>query len=297
MTPPFLCHSTSVSRRLFNLDLSFHFYNHRRYQRARVIKIWAEMPQQWKFFSLPRELRNIIYEYYVLEDGGYHFNYESGKLRTASNQPVDLSFMYTCALVATEMRGVALGTNTITFSTAYSDSERIKAGRFSLLLNHLDQIRNKFIWWLSECPELQPFVTPSINAELFRKYPQYVTAQGLEDRASANFVPLDEARSTHQDFLDDAFKLLLKDTDFVEALAGVVQPNHSYLSALIRSPLLQSAPIPWNIVSEDEIVEMDKDLPILSCRAVVKNERRRGLLEAGVPAMVCVRCGHSISPI
>ena len=251
------------------------------------------MPKQWAFFSLPRELRDIIYEYYVLEDGGYRFNYDSGKLRVAADRPIDLSFMYTCTLVATEMRGVALGTNTVTFSTAYSDSERIKAGRFNLVVERLDHLRNDVISaMIRKYPELQSCVDPSIDAELFGKYPQFVTVRGLKDGVVPGWVPSREARSTRTNFVDDAFKLLCKDANFLETLVGICR---SRTTTLIRSTLIHSVPTPWKIVSEDEVLEMDKVMPVPD-RRVERREFWKRVYQRWSACAVAIQFLQSNSP-
>ena len=84
--------------------------------------------------SLPSELRDLIHFHYVYDEEGYHFNHESGKFLSGSDcSPIDLALMYTCKTVAVEMNGLALKANTLTFSTAYSEVERIKAGRWGFL--------------------------------------------------------------------------------------------------------------------------------------------------------------------
>ncbi|KAF2649693.1 hypothetical protein K491DRAFT_762222 [Lophiostoma macrostomum CBS 122681] len=86
---------------------------------------------QSRFLGLPRELRDIIYQYYVLEDGGYIFNPDSRKLEAPGNRPISMALMFTCRNVAAEMRGVALKTNTINFFTWNSDSTRTDAHLFA----------------------------------------------------------------------------------------------------------------------------------------------------------------------
>lgn len=90
-------------------------------------------------FSLPRELRDKIYKYYVTIPGGYKYDFHRNKLIPADNKPAAAHFalMYTCTLIAYEMRGVALKYNTITFSTVYSADLRLLAGRFEYVLNGL----------------------------------------------------------------------------------------------------------------------------------------------------------------
>ncbi|KAI1155177.1 hypothetical protein F4825DRAFT_447724 [Nemania diffusa] len=68
---------------------------------------------------LPRELRDIIYGFYLAVYGGYVYDFRAGKLRGADapDRPIDLALTFTCRQIAAEMRGVALGANTIHFRT------------------------------------------------------------------------------------------------------------------------------------------------------------------------------------
>lgn len=71
----------------------------------------------------------MIYSEYLSigAEDGYIYDIESGKLRTCTNQPVDLNLMYTCRRVANEMRGLALRMHTITFRPLYTDELRNRA--------------------------------------------------------------------------------------------------------------------------------------------------------------------------
>lgn len=70
------------------------------------------------FFTLPRKLRDEIYEYYAVQPHPYVHEIDSGKLRTSGGDPIDLGLMLVCKPIATEFRGVALRVNTITFRTS-----------------------------------------------------------------------------------------------------------------------------------------------------------------------------------
>jgi len=70
------------------------------------------------FLRLPRELRDEIYEYYVLQPWPYHYDHDSGKLTTADKQRIDLQLSYVCKQIASEFWGVALRINGIAFTTA-----------------------------------------------------------------------------------------------------------------------------------------------------------------------------------
>ena len=76
------------------------------------------------FLSLPRELRDTIYLYYVIEWNGYHYQYESGKFRTSDGRRIELALMYTCTCVAKEMHHLALNNNVLHFSTVDTELEK-----------------------------------------------------------------------------------------------------------------------------------------------------------------------------
>ena len=123
------------------------------------------------FLDVPREVRDIIYQHCVQEKDGYSFDFGSGKLR-ASRQPIDLALMYTCKTVAAEIRGLPLGTNTITFSTIYSESLRLRAGRFHKAMVKFANAK----WWMLAVitrPLAAPLRTPELIAEILQKFPQF----------------------------------------------------------------------------------------------------------------------------
>ncbi|KAI1282630.1 hypothetical protein F5Y07DRAFT_350463 [Xylaria sp. FL0933] len=89
--------------------------------------------------DLPRKLRDAIYQQYVIVEGGYIYEFETGKLR-AANDPeyfIDLALMYTCKQVAREMKGMALGANTITFRTLSCPELSFRASHFHGIMRTL----------------------------------------------------------------------------------------------------------------------------------------------------------------
>ena len=59
------------------------------------------MQPQSRLFTLPRELRDMIYEYYLSTENGYSYCYETGKLTERDGLPIDIALTYTCKLAAT----------------------------------------------------------------------------------------------------------------------------------------------------------------------------------------------------
>jgi hypothetical protein len=100
-----------------------------------------------RLLNLPRELRNEIYRYYLHRDEGYYHKPRTNKLRQADGGLIDLALSYTCKQVASEMRGLHLKVNTLTFKTFCSKSDCIEqrdiwhswplAGRCHHLLDRL----------------------------------------------------------------------------------------------------------------------------------------------------------------
>ncbi|TDZ36799.1 hypothetical protein C8035_v008819 [Colletotrichum spinosum] len=86
-----------------------------------------------EFLELPRELRDMIYEHYVVVQGGYVYDFASNTLKGADGKPIHYTLLLTCKTIACEMKGLALGANVLHFSTFYSDEHRTIAGRLDLI--------------------------------------------------------------------------------------------------------------------------------------------------------------------
>jgi len=70
---------------------------------------------QSRLLSLPRELRDEIYTYYLQEPGGYVHSPTTNKLRCSDSRTIDFSLMWTCKKVASEMRDLPLRVNEVVF--------------------------------------------------------------------------------------------------------------------------------------------------------------------------------------
>ncbi|KAK4443490.1 hypothetical protein QBC34DRAFT_477586 [Podospora aff. communis PSN243] len=96
------------------------------------------MAQPPPFLTVPREIRDLIYREFLLIDAedGYVYNPETGKLRTAKEQPIDLTPMYTCRQIAAEMVGAPLRLHTITFTTNDSRQAQRDAMKWEHIITH-----------------------------------------------------------------------------------------------------------------------------------------------------------------
>ncbi|TDZ24499.1 hypothetical protein Cob_v003282 [Colletotrichum orbiculare MAFF 240422] len=122
------------------------------------------------FFDLPREVRDLIYEQYVSIPGGYVLgDFEHNTLKGADGTPIDLSLMRTCKAIAREMKGVALASNTLNFSTFYSEDHRTAAGRFDIMINEFHSLMGFFF----EKAGHASFVPDDVWAEMRRAYPMF----------------------------------------------------------------------------------------------------------------------------
>ncbi|KAK9792925.1 hypothetical protein SCARD494_06793 [Seiridium cardinale] len=91
------------------------------------------------FLDIPRELRDFIYGDYLTIDGGYHFNFKTGKLEPAKPGQQPLNLALTCSLIAAEIRGLALNHNVISFSTV--GGCRVSAFRFERMTQYINRHR------------------------------------------------------------------------------------------------------------------------------------------------------------
>ena len=251
------------------------------------------------FLSLPRELRNTVYDYYTFVPDGYHYDYDSGKLRTSSQQPVYLALMRTCKLVAAEMQHLKLGNNVVTFSTISSETARLKAAHFDLFYCQSRTVILDAFETLVE-PRLHRYKTEDIDAKVVLQYPQFEpllhlmhhTGEGkplLEIGSDSYHLSWGKAPSQFYEFQDYVIELLARDTDYVETFAnfyegiyqfrdsshydaqGLVNPLRPIpalrdsidvnRATLCRSGLLvKPKPEPWAIPSDEEIIRMDTTL-------------------------------------
>ena len=204
------------------------------------------------FLNLPRELRDIVYGYYVSEDY-YHFDYDSGKLRTP-NGPVNLAFMYTCRTINDEMRGLALKNNTIAFSTVYSNSERKQAHNFGALMTRIHEARSRaFI--VTGLDSSRGFMTQEVFSELAKQWPQFISADYLYNEwdvyRACDVRNSNGAGSDFRDFVDHALSLL--GTGFTEHVFNS-RPKGRYP----RDTFLPLDLDPWMIPSSKDSAKMSK---------------------------------------
>ncbi|KAH7230460.1 uncharacterized protein BKA55DRAFT_582884 [Fusarium redolens] len=119
------------------------------------------------FLNFPLELRSQIYRDYFQVDGGYVYDAKSDKLKTANNEPIDLSLIYACRSIANETKHLPLSLNSVTFSTLYREDWRCLAGCFNVVATYYRHLESDFVLHLAE------FMTPEMQSQLASKYPDF----------------------------------------------------------------------------------------------------------------------------
>ncbi|KAK4164448.1 hypothetical protein QBC43DRAFT_370079 [Cladorrhinum sp. PSN259] len=223
--------------------------------------------RQSRLLTLPSELRQQIYREYIYLDAeeGYTYDFEAGKLRTASpdKRPIDLNLMYTCRLVANEMRGLALRIQTIRFSTLYSPELRIRAAKWEWLVyaEHFGAPPRWHVPLIAEYAddEMWDEITRRHSGTLLYQYMSHL--RDYEEGGSCwgvcwNVYPRFEAPQTqgwgeapslYRETLTDIFELAMSDPDL---RADIYQNELRYLPR----------DAPWQIPTEKEIDLLAKNL-------------------------------------
>ncbi|KAF9871336.1 hypothetical protein CkaCkLH20_11257 [Colletotrichum karsti] len=227
------------------------------------------------FLRLPRELRDVIYKMYVTVDGGYKCDsnilVESklrgearGRLTQANGEPIDLSLAYTCRIIANEMRGLALQTNNITFSTFYSDGLRCHLNAFDFWKKDgLDQLRIEIFDLARE------FLTGPVCDQLAAAYPQFVplldhmrTTEASSSTTIVDAAHYREAPSVYKEFVKRALQLASSPNAkrFAEEMDRLCrgekgakrwQPGKLDILRVIDCPIEA-----WDIPSQDDLLEV-----------------------------------------
>ncbi|KAF2120334.1 hypothetical protein BDV96DRAFT_323726 [Lophiotrema nucula] len=211
------------------------------------------------FLRLPRELRDLVYEHYVAEKGGYLYDFATYKLTTVDSQPIDLSLSRSCTLIATEMRGVALGTNAFRFKTGYTDDARLRAGRFDRLLAKLNNTKCSILSFGQAC------ITAQDAADLASAYPQLVPLltelqrhHGYDCDAIYSVHSWGEAPSVLRQFIEDTLSAISTHPNFVANLSHA--PIWDWHNGPGSNPheILSLPYKPWSIPTDGENEDFDR---------------------------------------
>lgn len=222
-------------------------------------------------FRLPRELRDLVYEFYFSEDGGYvQMDYQSNKLRMRNKKPIDLSLMFICKEIATEARGAPFRANTIEFQATYFQDYAIteRAVRFDQVYHLRHDIR---AWLVNRC---RSCITNRVQSEVLYSFPsaetllKYLLQAPPSDRNVVSsgqdwhvilftfyecIAYLLQKMSDEPDFQEVAYEALL-------AWIADLTPPSAYLYKIV----LPSTDVrPRDIPSEDELLTLERAVGIV----------------------------------
>ncbi|KAI4650284.1 uncharacterized protein J4E79_009552 [Alternaria viburni] len=214
---------------------------------------------------LPRELRDLIYEEYVRVDGGYIYKPETNRLAHADGSPINLSLRLVCRQLASELHGMALKLNTITFETCFSEASREDAGMHHAINTKIERRKREVMkmfapqLFTSEMAravaDVHPWFSPVINGWSRHSLPDLkaLTMRG---------VYCGEAPSLWRDCVHDVFRQISKSPELNATLLeeSVARPRPTALWPQPWIPadgqqlleLAKADPKPWQILSRAE---------------------------------------------
>ena len=182
------------------------------------------------FYELPRELRDQVYDNFFTLEGGYHHDHRTNKLLTEKGEMIDLNFRLASRQIAQETRGLALKLNAVSFSTAYDEELRERAGMFGTILRSIgnEQPRSflhatnstNYVW--KDTPSLcREFIASALNTiaarpgftDIVNQSRDWIGSEGYPNPAP---VPI----ATHRHL-----PWLLLSTRDVEAMRNIIAPH------------------------------------------------------------------------
>jgi hypothetical protein len=206
--------------------------------------------------KLPREIRDMIYEYYTRTDDGYLYDFENNKLRQTNGSRIEVSLTLTCRQIAHEMNGLGLLRNTVTFSTFFSERTREPAGLF-----HAAIIRRK-TKLAAMLGRLAPkLLTPEMAQTAAERYPAFTPIiQKWTKHEDIHVIrqrdaTCGEAPSLWAEFVQFLLSILSEHPEFLgeaRALTRFWQPEFG-CNAL---EMIAGATDPWAIPENKELEEL-----------------------------------------
>jgi hypothetical protein len=216
------------------------------------------------FLRLPRELRDLVYEHYFRADGGFTYDFAANQLKQANGLPIPLSLTLVCRQIQNEVQGLALGLNTIAFTTSFTETTREYAGCYYGYLRVV--ARRKLVLVKALAPQL---LTVEMAREAATQYPQFEPMINIwlsnawlsGSRIHSIFESLGESwgetPSIWRDFIDFVLSLISKDSRFVEQSHTAWRSWDSYDGEQVLE-LVNTCTQPWNIPDAKELEVMSK---------------------------------------
>lgn len=203
----------------------------------------------------------LIYDQYLEpSDKGYVYNSQKGKLTSANSQPVDISLIFTCRLIAKELKAFAFGSRTINFATSHSAALSKRAEGFFRLLDALYKKEESMFYGL--CPHL----APEFNEHVMFKFPSFApfldpSCNNERDLSRGYYVGIDddggESDQAPPEYREAIAYTLRTALDYygTELIDGVLGDEDSCASQELLD-ILQLPHEPWLIPTSRQLNQM-----------------------------------------
>ncbi|KAF2115626.1 hypothetical protein BDV96DRAFT_574212 [Lophiotrema nucula] len=214
--------------------------------------------------GIPRELRDMIYLFYVQEPGGYVYSPESGKLRAVNRKLIDTALALSCRQVSEELRGLALQKNNITFYPVRSSRTAFLFERVLANLRYLKEIVLNVA---------SHEINPHLRERVAQEFPQarvmlsMITdpapayGERILDAVVSSSRPWGLAPSQHRAISDRLLELASCNPAFDDAAAYALQYQGDIRSLTTFRSLLSLQPILWSLPTRQDVDEMAKICP------------------------------------
>ena len=231
------------------------------------------------FLSLPREIRDMIYERYISDIDGFVYDPKTHGFMTTNGEPVNIPLAYTCRAIYDELWKRVCEVKSIIFYTAFSEETRQDAGLWHAGIHKLDLYKDHLVDVMA-----RQFLTKKLEEEIASRYPQFKTILAnwrskCEVTMNSKGHDWGETPSIYRDFICHTLRTISKDPEFVRTgqkwVNGLWVPPHKYTVFRNIFELISLYPEPWKLPSKEEISRLERVSGVTQeGSAVVANERR-----------------------
>ena len=218
-------------------------------------------------FNLPRELRDLIYEFYVTQRDPLRYFPDDAKLRTQNGDSIDLNLTYVCKQASVELSGMMFRHNTIEFVASLNDNPATvsRASRFHAMVHDVHQRRLEL---LNHC---RPYITAEIIEDATIAFP-YCTSllPVLTSRRRSYTEAPGKAKdwgtvpSEHRDLITYLIQQIQKQPDFMgfrrvlgDFIKGPRFLKHAKHMNTLAHPICES----WKTPSDAELDRIEETIP------------------------------------
>ncbi|KAH6644509.1 hypothetical protein C7974DRAFT_383690 [Boeremia exigua] len=217
---------------------------------------------QCRIFTLPRELRDMIYDEYITVYGGYVYDADDNKLVQASDGGrIDVRLMRVCRRMNQEMEGLPMQKNKVTFRSYCTPESSHDAGVLHAAVNRI--LRTK---WVKICMVGPSLLTEDVKHQVASEFPYFrpvldgfaellnyddISEQPIfEDHYPISYG---QPQSIFRDFVDLLFTLLSKHPDWATLTDAEVAR-----ASLVDADFVGSIPKSWSVLDREDAERIKK---------------------------------------